>query len=161
MKSIDIFRGINGLKNAFRVYLGGQRKLNEDAVDSIVFIQIMYKLEELFGGDRSGRRVQPVGQSELLARSDFALHIDMRSRIFTDKDGRQARTNPLRSQAGDFGFKFGKNFVANFQAIKNLCRHGKRITREAEEFLQKPPVIRLHPGHGSVLWPRQRPAFSR
>ena len=39
VKAVHIFGGIDGFEDALGVDLRGQRKLNEDAVDGVVFVQ--------------------------------------------------------------------------------------------------------------------------
>src|SRR5260370_13994637 len=51
MEPVDIFCGINGLKDALGVNLRRQRKLDEDAVNLVIAIQVLDQCEHFVGCD--------------------------------------------------------------------------------------------------------------
>src|ERR1700730_5306691 len=123
MEAVNVFRGVDGFEDAFRIDLGGKRKLDEDAIDVVVSIQVTYELQHVVGGNSSGRGVQPTGHAELFAGGDFTFDVDLRCGIFADEDGSEAGANSLRAEFGKIGFQFGEDFVADFQAVENACGH--------------------------------------
>lgn len=73
--------------------------------------------------------MQPTGHAKLLARGDFAFDIELRRGVFPDKNSGKAGPDSLRVKTGDFGFQLGENFVADFQAVEDACRHTERIAQ--------------------------------
>jgi hypothetical protein len=67
--------------------------------------------------------VHPTGESELLARRDFGFDVELRGRIFADKDSGKTWTNAFIAEADDFAFKFSEHFVADFSAVEKPCGH--------------------------------------
>ncbi len=134
VEAIDVFRRSNRFKDAFGIDLGGKRKLNQDAVNIVVIVQVGDELKHVVGGSVGWRKVKPMGHAELLAGSDFVFDINVGGGILTNENRSKAGTNALGVKAGDVLFELRENFVANFQAIEDLRGHGKSITREVEEF---------------------------
>ena len=127
MEAVDVLCGIDGFENPLGIDLLGKRKLNEDAVDVVVGIEISDELQHVIGGGITRRSVHPAGHVELFASGDFAFDIQLGSGIVTDQDSGEAGADILRLQAGDFVFQLKENLIADFRAIENLCGHGKRI----------------------------------
>ena len=123
MKTVYIFRGIDGLENALGIDLGREGKLDENAVDGVVIVQVIDEAQHLVGGDGGGRRVHPTGQAELLARGDLGFDVELRSGIFTDENGSQAWANALSGETGNFAFQFSEDFVADLGSVKDACGH--------------------------------------
>ena len=87
MKAVDVFCGIDRFENALGVDLRGEGKLDENAVDRVVVVEIVNEAEHLVRGDGSGRRVHPAGDAELLASGDFGFYVELRGGIFADQYG--------------------------------------------------------------------------
>jgi len=102
MKTVDVFCRVDGFENFFCVDLFGEGKLDEDAVDLVVAIEIVDKLQHVFGGGSGEWSVQPTGEAELFAGSDFAFDVKLGSGIFSDQYGGEAGTDALGVEAGDF-----------------------------------------------------------
>ena len=127
METVDVFCGIDGFENALGIDLLGKRELDEDAVDVVVGVEITDELQHVLGGGIGGRSVQPAGHVELFASGDFTFDIQLGGGIVANQDGGEAGPDILRLQRGDFAFQLQENLIADFQAIENLCGHGKRI----------------------------------
>ena len=127
-ETVDVFGRIDGFEDLLGIDLRGKGKLDEDAVDRIVVVEILDQFQKSFGGDGGRRRVQPVGHAEMFAGGDFTFDVNLGSGIFADEDRGKAGANALGGEASHFGFQFGEDFVANFQAIENLCWHTERIS---------------------------------
>ena len=159
MKSVHVFRGIDSFENGFCVDLLWERKLDEDAVDIVVAIQIVNEFQEFAGGDGSGGSVQPTGEAELFAGGDFAFDVKLRGRIFADEDSGKTGANALCGKASDFLFEFDENLVADFESIEDACSHAaltfrkrnrKNITRKVADFSDQRPVASCDSRWGSV-----------
>jgi hypothetical protein len=129
MEAVDVFHRIDRFEDAFGIDLRRKRKLDENAVDIVVVVEIGDELKNVVSGSVGGRRMKPVGHAELFARSDFAFDVDVRRGILTDENGGETGTNTLGVKAGNVLFELGKNFIADFQTVERLSGHGKRITR--------------------------------
>ena len=51
MKTVHVFGGIDGFQNALGIDLRGERKLNKNAVDVVVAIEVFDGGEQIEGGD--------------------------------------------------------------------------------------------------------------
>ena len=102
MKTVDIFCGLDSFENFFGVDLFGERKLDEDAVDVVVAVEIVDEFKHVLGCGRGERRVQPTGDAELFAGGDFAFDVELGGRIFSDEDGGETGTDALGVEARDF-----------------------------------------------------------
>src|SRR5712692_377449 len=123
MKTVNVFCGIDGFENALGVDLGREGKLDENAVDGVVVVQVLDEAQHLVGGDGGGRGVHPTGQAELLAGGDFGFYVEQRGGIFADEDGSQAGANAFAGEADDFAFQFSEDFVADLDSVENACGH--------------------------------------
>src|SRR4029077_6257240 len=77
MKAVNVLRGIDSLENALGVDLGREGKLDENAIDGVIVVQVLDEAQHLFGGDGGRMRANPTGQAELLARGDFGFHVKL------------------------------------------------------------------------------------
>ena len=77
MEAVDVFCGIDSFENALGIDLRGKRKLDEDAVDVVVIVEVGDELKHVVGGNVGGRGVKPMGHAELFASSDFAFDVDV------------------------------------------------------------------------------------
>src|SRR6266404_4212206 len=123
MEAVNVFCGINGFENSFGVDLRRERKLNQDSVHRIVVVKVFHKVQHLFGSDGSRRSLHPTRQPELFGGGDLGFYVELRGRIFADKDGGQTGTDPFASKASDFASQFSENFVTNFGPIQDACSH--------------------------------------
>lgn len=125
METVDIFRGIDGFEDALGIHLRRERELDEDAVDVVAPIQFFDEGDEIGSLHARRRRKLKTFQTELRARRDFALHVDVRCRIIASQNGGQARLDAVRDERGDLVFEFGVNLVANDVAVENAG--GQRV----------------------------------
>ena len=123
MKTVDVFCGVDGFENFFCVDLFGEGKLDEDAVDVVVAVEIVDEFQHVFGGGGGQRRVQPTGEAELFASGDFAFDVELGGWIFSDEDGSEAGTDALGVKACNFVLQFEEDLVADFESIKDACGH--------------------------------------
>jgi hypothetical protein len=123
VKTVNILRGIDGFKDAPGVDLRRERKLNQDAVNGVVFVQVVDESKQFVGCDRGGRRVHPARESNLFARADLGFDVELRGWILTNKDCGEARTDPHGDQALNFFAKPREHLIADFCAVENACRH--------------------------------------
>src|SRR5713226_10355138 len=135
MKAVNVFCGIDSFENALSVDLGREGKLDENAVDGVVVVQVLDEAQHLVGGDGGGRRVHPTGQAELLARGDLGFDVELRSGIFTDENGSQAWANALSGETGNFAFQFSEDFVADLGSVKDACGHSVLAFIEQKEMI--------------------------
>src|SRR5216683_3216697 len=88
METVHVFGGINGFQNALGIDLRGKRKLDEDAVDVVVAIQVFDDGEQIEGGHGGWRREERAGEAELFAGGNLALDVELRGGILADENGR-------------------------------------------------------------------------
>src|SRR6266851_5722224 len=88
METVHVFGGINGFQNALGIDLRGKRKLDEDAVDVVVAIQVFDDGEQIESGHGGWRREERAGEAELFAGGNFALDVELRGGIFSYEDRR-------------------------------------------------------------------------
>ena len=74
-------------------------------------------------------------ESELVARGNLRFDVELRSGVFADEHGSQARANAFLRQAADFVLQFREDFVANFGAVKDACSHFVLAFVEHEEMI--------------------------
>ena len=123
MKTVHVFCGIDGLQNTLGIHLGRERKLDKNAVDVVVAIQVFDDGEEIEGGHGGRRREERAGEAELLAGGDLAFDVELRGGIFSDEDRREAWANAGRGEQPDFVTQLGENLVADSLAIQGACGH--------------------------------------
>src|SRR5260370_6269427 len=75
MEAVHVFGGINGFEDALGVHLRRKRKLNQDAVDVVVAIQIFDNGEQIKGGHGGRWRDESAGETDLLAGGEFAFDV--------------------------------------------------------------------------------------
>jgi hypothetical protein len=59
----------------------------------------------------------------LFGGGDFGFYVELRGRIFADKDGGQTGADAFTGKASDFASQFSENFVTNFGSIQDACGH--------------------------------------
>src|SRR6202030_4497816 len=102
MKTVHVFGGIDGFEDALGIHLRGKRKLDENAVDVVVAIQVFDDGEQVEGGHGGRRREERAGETELLASRDFALNVELRGGIFSGEDRGEAGADAGRGEQADF-----------------------------------------------------------
>jgi hypothetical protein len=86
MEAVYVFCGIDGFEDTLGVHLRRQRKLDEDAIDVVVAIQVSHNGEKFFGRGRCRRREKAAREAKLFARRDFAFYVELRGRVFAHKN---------------------------------------------------------------------------
>ena len=123
MEAVHVFGGIDGFEDALGVHLGRKGKLNQNAVDVVVTIQILDNSQQIEGGHIDWRRDESAGEADLFAGSDFTFDVELRSGVLADKDGGETGTNARGGEEANFIFQLGEDLVANFGAIQDSCGH--------------------------------------
>ncbi len=123
MEAVHVFGGINGFEDALGVHLRRKRKLNQDAVDIVVAIQIFDNGEQIESGHGGRWRDESAGEADLFAGGDFAFDVELRSGIFADEDRGEAGANACGGEEADFIFQLSEDLVANLCAVENACGH--------------------------------------
>ena len=123
MKSVHVLRRVHGFEHALGVHLRGERKLHEDSVHIVARVEFRNQREHFLGRNRRGRRVQPASKAQLLARRDFAAHVNLRRGVFSHQHRSQAGTNSGRAQSSNFLLEFGVNLIPNRVAVEDARRH--------------------------------------
>ncbi len=115
-------------EHALGVHLFGKRKLDQDAVDAIVGIELVDEAQQIVSGAVDGGCVHPAVEAEVMAGGDFAFYVQLGGGILADEDGGEAGADMLvQMQIDDLGAEFGKDFVANFQAVQDAREHEEII----------------------------------
>src|SRR6267378_7112911 len=102
VKSVNVFGGIDRFQDALDIHLRGKRELNQDAVNVVVAVQIFDNGKYIEGAHRGWRRDEGTRESDFLAGGDFALDVELRSRIVPHEDGCEARANAGGCEQPDF-----------------------------------------------------------
>ncbi len=123
METVHVFGGIDGFQDALGVHLWREGKLDENAVDVVVAIEVFDDGEQIESADRCRWSEECAGEAELFAGCDFTFHVDLRSGIFAHKNGSQPGANASRREQADFVAQLGEDLVANFGAVENPCGH--------------------------------------
>jgi hypothetical protein len=119
VKSIDVFVGRDREEDLLRINVSRERELHQDAVDFVAGVQKLDLREEFLRGDRVRGSDGLAVNTQLGGGSGFIPHIDLRGRIVSDQDYREAR----RTRKGRYARpKFLLNLVSNSIAIQNLCQ---------------------------------------
>ncbi len=119
MKTVHVFGGGDRVEDLFRIDLPGQGHLDENAVDVIAVVQFVDRGQQVLRENRSRRSQKETGEAEFAARSDLAVHIELRGGIVADQDGSKPRTYSRGRQGGYFTGQLGVNLVANYVAIQD------------------------------------------
>jgi len=93
MKCIHILRGGNRIQHRQFINLIGQRQLNQNAVDRVIFVAKLDQIQKFRLRCLVGQFVQRAFQSRLLAGFLFVSHIDCARRVVTHQNCRQMRHN--------------------------------------------------------------------
>ena len=105
MKSIDVFRGRDGVDDLRAVDLLRQRELDEDSVDALVLVEALDLRQELGLGHGLGQDQLRSLRPELARFFGLAANVDLRGGIVPDPDGDEAgaKAEPPDGR-GDLGF---------------------------------------------------------
>ena len=107
MEPVDILDGRDAAEHQRRVELLGQRKLDEDAVDRVVGIELGEQLLEMARIDVGREAVVEAGDAHLLGGFVLARNVDVRSGILADEHRGQSDVPELlhvmRNLAPDAG----------------------------------------------------------
>ena len=120
MEAVDILVDCNGLKHLGHVDMRGQGKLDEDAVDILVSVQLRDAAEQRFVGDVSRITVREGTDADIFTRLDFLADINGRGRIFTDEDHSQTRCHTMLGQRPHAGCAFLADFCGKFFPVDQL-----------------------------------------
>src|SRR5215472_16460851 len=102
MKAVDVFPRIDSLENGVLLYVFWKRELNQNAIDGVVFVQLLNFGEQLFRTDAARNRQLPAVYSKLLAGFCLHVYIGRRRRVFPDQYNRESGVNSARLQVTDF-----------------------------------------------------------
>src|SRR5467141_1148576 len=144
MEAVHVFSGVDGFQDALGIHLRGRRKLNQDAVDVVIAIQVFDDGEHFESSHRGGRSNESAGETNLFASRDFAFHIELRSGIFADENGSKPGADTRGSEQAYFIFQLGENLVPNFSPVKDPRGHSQLA------FLSEPQAATPMIAHGCV-----------
>ena len=123
VNAVDVLARIDGEQHAPRVDAGGQRQLDQDAVDAAVGVQRRDDLQELVGGRRGGQPVVEGLDAGLRAGGRLVAHVDLGRRIVADEDDGQPRRDSLRGQAIDLQLQVAAHARGQRFSVKNRGGH--------------------------------------
>ncbi len=123
METVNVLGGIDGFQDALGVHLWREGKLDENAVDVVVAIEVFDDGEEIESANRCRWREERAGEAELFAGCDFTFHVDLRSGIFADQNSRQPRANSRSGEQTNLILQLGEDLVPNFGPIKDPRGH--------------------------------------
>ncbi len=90
MKAVHILMRINRGNDFIRGNMLRQRKLNQNTMNGFIPVQIMDQFQQICFGRVRGEPVFPGKESHFFTGLGFSPHIDLRGRIFADKNHRKA-----------------------------------------------------------------------
>jgi hypothetical protein len=106
MQRIRILFRVDRAGDHRRIDLGGQRKLDEDAVHAVVRVEALDDLEQLGLGRLGCQRALDRRHADPLARPLLALDVRTARRIVTDEhDGEARGSRSASGQLGDLGLQ--------------------------------------------------------
>ena len=109
MKRVDIFGGVERFGNHIRIDLLGQGKLNENAIHSVVRVEVLDDVEQVRFGGRLGKHEFAGVHADPGARALFPLDVGATRWIVSDQDDDEARRTP---PVGNEGLDFFRHLVA-------------------------------------------------
>jgi hypothetical protein len=128
MKAIDILFGSDRFDNPSGINMGGQRHLDENAVDRWVGVEFTDDRQKGWLGGICGQRVLNRVKPKLLGLHALIAHIDLTSRIATDEYDRETG----RRSRGNEGIHGQRNLAAQVRcgerSIDDLGNIGQNST---------------------------------
>jgi hypothetical protein len=96
MKAVDILARLDRPQDTIRAHMTGQGELNEDAVDTLVIVQLANELHHLLLGRRLRQIAVNRSQSGLDRSLGFRLYINLAGWVLADQDHGKRRDQVLR-----------------------------------------------------------------
>ena len=121
VEAIDIFVGLNTFDDQGGIDVGGQRQLNQDAIDRRILIELVDQIQQrlLIGLDR--QIIRAGDKPDFLTGAAFAADIDLRGGILTDQhDGQSRRAQTGSNPLLNFGGHTMTNGLGNCLSIDNF-----------------------------------------
>ena len=129
MEPVDVLRRVQRLDRLRLVEMLRQRRLDEDAVDRVVVVQLLDDRDQLLLRDVC--REPPVvrADSHPLRRLVLAADVDVRRGIVADEHGREADV----AQPGDVAGDLGLHFRGEGAAVHDRRRHRATLSGQLRE----------------------------
>src|SRR4030095_8550054 len=86
METVDILFWIDALENGVLINMPWQRKLNQDPVNGVVFVEFSDLLQQLGLLDRTWEGDLTTDDPEFLARPGLHPHVGRRCRVVADEN---------------------------------------------------------------------------
>jgi hypothetical protein len=96
MQAVDVLGGIDKAGHRIRVDVRGQGQLEQDAVHTLVLVQVAQQVGQLLLGDLPGWLVVDRLDPHLGAGLALAAHVDRRRRVVSHEHRCQPRCDPPR-----------------------------------------------------------------
>ena len=121
MKTVDILRREHGFKYPLRVNLIGKGKLNDETIDSRVFVQCVNFVQGLLLEDVLGKFDQGAVEPNAFARFDFVTDVGATRRIVSNDDGcEMGLLGPVGYASLDFFLDFVLDGQGSGLAVNDL-----------------------------------------
>ncbi len=92
VEGVDILQGVHGQEDAVFVALLGQGQLHQDAVYGRIVVEVVDRVQELFGRGGGAQFVQFAADAAFFAGLALVAYVDLTGRVLAHQD---------RGQAGD------------------------------------------------------------
>ena len=124
VNAVDVLRRIHGLDRFRLVDVAGQRQLHEEAVHSVVGVQVCEESQELGLGGVRGQTDVPRLDADGLSRPLLEVDVDLGRRVVSDEHGGETDVAEL----GDFGGHFAAHLGRQRLAVDDGCGHRAEVT---------------------------------
>ena len=120
VEAVHVLGRGDGIEQGFRIDVGGQRQLDENAVNLVAGVEAGHEAEHLFGGDGFGRGDEVARNAQIGAGLHLAADINLRRRHMAHQHRRQPRPYALGCQQLHLFGHFLLDCRGNRGAIENL-----------------------------------------
>ena len=121
MKAVHILLRINSPDHPVLIHMRRKRKLNQNAVDGRIRIQLIHLCKELLFGCRFRQQDFFVDDAAFLAGTNLIAHINLTRRILTDQNHRKGYGNSLVSKSCNLLLQLRPYVCRNFLPVYDLC----------------------------------------
>src|SRR5262245_34437562 len=123
MEPVNVLPRIDAFENRVFVDVFRKRKLNENAVDRIVFIQFANFLKQLLRRDGAWHRELTALDPKLFASLRLHVYVCGRRRIVADENNGEAGMNTLLFEPFNFRRDFALDVLSDFRSVNKSSSH--------------------------------------
>src|SRR5262245_59257450 len=123
MKAVDILSRIDAFQYSVLPHVFWQRQLNQDAVDTIVLIQLSHFSKELLRSYSCRNRKLAAVNAELLASLCLHVHVGRRGGGVPHQHHSETGVNPALLQTLDFCGNLAFYVIGDFCSVNKARRH--------------------------------------